>query len=535
MIFGPPALIPPEFHLPHSMIECAVVQQRPMLRLGDVTIEADRVEVELDSRRHTFHGRVLLRYFETTMEAETGIVDLLNGKVQLSGSLSIKDPWGTIHAKEVEADIEEVTSEDGESTFLFKGGFAHDVEIVALEGKFHAKEMKIGPRAPGGPEAMVIQLNGVMATACDRETPDFQFRFKELTIRTGDRATWKGGELWLGKNFKLPFPDYYTLLAPRETGIALPQPTLTSGFRPGYRWHNLTSIGSNAQLLYEQSAAFHSVPVVNMNLAYSIEKRTKQDAGKVIGIRNEDGERFKNGYWDNITVRSMRDEDRSIEQGATAVYVGRSTNVGATQRLGAGTRFDREWFLGIQSSGSIGKMPWQAQVEYGSVRERLTPNVIRRAEAYATVALPDAKISENLAFRVRWDFGSFFGNAPAYSWVRPMFGFVYTPNSEMQFSAAYFKALRFGTPQFDIDRLYSSHAIHFRADFKFPATSFGVLLKYDFNRKQLYDIELSISQLMHCIRPYVAYRKDPGAIVFGFELEAQRLFEALAKNNPRGN
>jgi hypothetical protein len=535
MIFGPPALIPPEFRLPHSMIECAVVQQRPMLKLGDVTIEADKVEVEIDSRRHTFHGRVLLRYFETTMEAETGVVDLLNGKVQLSGNLSIKDPWGMINAKEVEADIEEVVSDDGESTFLFKSGFARHVEIVALEGKFRADEMKIGPRAPGGPDAMVIHLNGVMATACDRETPDFQFRFKELSIRTGDKASWKGGEVWLGKSFKLPFPDYYAPLAPRETGIALPQPTLASGFRPGYRWHNLVSIGSNAQLLYEQSAAFHSVPIVNMHLAYSIEKRNKRDASKVIGIRNEDGERFKNGYWDNITVRSMKDEHRSIEQGATAVYVGRSTNVGATQRLGDGTRFDREWFFGIQSSGSIGQVPWQAQVEYGAVRERLTPNVIRRSEAYATVALPDVKFSENLAFRVRGDVGSFFGSAPAYSWIRPMIGLVNTPNEEMQFSVAYFKALEFGTPQFDIDRLYSSHAAHFRADFKFSATSFGVLLKYDFDRKQLYDIELSLSQLMHCVRPYVAYRKDPGAIIFGFELEAQRLFEALAKNNPRGN
>lgn len=532
MLLGPEAPIPLDLTKFCLAETAAYAQQRPLLRLGDVTIEADRMDVEVEERRHTFHGRVLMRYFETTMEAESAIVDLMKGKITLSSNILITDPWGTLRAECAEADIEEIPSDTGPGIFVFKGGIARGVELVALEGRIRAETLHLMPRMEGQ-RSSVIKMTGVMATACDRRTPDFQFRFRELTAKPGDVATWKGGQLLLGKGFSAGFPDYYTILGPQETGILLPQPLFTSGFRPGYRWRNVFPLTNETQAYFEQTAAFDGVPIVNMRLAYSLEPRAERDKRKPIAVRDESGERFRNGYWDNVTVREMRHEEASISGGATIVYGGRSMNIGAVQRPGTGLRYDRDWFVGAQASGMLGRLPWQAQLEYGPIRERLTHPGVNRVEAHGSLLLTDVQIADGLFLRARADVGSFFGDATNYTWIRPLAGFVYQPSDELVFSAAYFKALTLGSPHFDIDRLYSMQALHFRTDFNFPATTVSLLLKYDFDRRELYDIEVGLSQLMHCVRPYIAYRKDPGAITFGFELEAQRLFEALSKQNPR--
>ncbi len=534
MILGPQAPPPVDF-LPFRIgAEANLAQQRPILRLGDVTIEADRAEFEIDERRQTFRGRVLLRYFETTVVADEAIVDAERGKVLLNGNLTLTDPFGIIRATTMEFDVREIR-EDGENDrYEFLGGTARNVDVEAFEGRFRADLLSVRPRIGREPGAITIHMEGVTATACDRETPDFEFRFKELQVHPGDVARWKGAEFRLGKGFKLPFPDYYATIGRQEAGLLLPQPTLSSGFRAGYRWRNLFEIGPAAQAMFEQSAAFDAVPSVNMHFAYALDGN-RYDKRRPILIRNEDGERFKNGYWDNVTVREMRHEEESIAEGAMTAYIGRRTNVGSVQRLDTSLRFDREWFLGVQHSGKLGNASWQAQLDYGAVRPRLSSDGFRRFEGYATVLVPDVKLTEDVSFRVRGDLGTFFGNASGYSWFRPMVGLAYCPSKSLQVSLSYFKAQAFGTPQLDIDRLYSSHAIHLRTDVNLAATNLSVLLKYDFDRQQLYDIEIGLSQLMHCVRPYVAYRSSPGAISFGIQLEAQKLFESLSQRNPRRN
>src|SRR5207247_7716510 len=121
--------------------------------------------------------------------------------------------------------------------------------------------------------------------------------------------------------------------------------------------------------------------------------------------------------------------------------------------------------------------------------------------------------------RCRADVGIFSGGGN-YGWLRPLGAIVYKPNQQVQLSAGYFAAKEWGTPLFNDDRLYSNHAAHFRADLNFPATDISFLAKYDFDKKNFYDFEISIGQVAECIRPFVSYRKFPGAFAIGFTLRA---------------
>jgi hypothetical protein len=53
------------------------------------------------------------------------------------------------------------------------------------------------------------------------------------------------------------------------------------------------------------------------------------------------------------------------------------------------------------------------------------------------------------------------------------------------------------------------------------------LLKYDFDRKELYDIEVALEQVMPVITPFISYRQVPGTFAFGFKLRADNLLRAL--------
>jgi hypothetical protein len=53
------------------------------------------------------------------------------------------------------------------------------------------------------------------------------------------------------------------------------------------------------------------------------------------------------------------------------------------------------------------------------------------------------------------------------------------------------------------------------------------LLKYDFDRKELYDIEVALEQVMPVVTPFISYREVPGTFAFGFKLRADNLLRAL--------
>jgi hypothetical protein len=119
------------------------------------------------------------------------------------------------------------------------------------------------------------------------------------------------------------------------------------------------------------------------------------------------------------------------------------------------------------------------------VHERLSPDKHNRAELYGSVLSPEFALGKQLAFGLRADVGMFAGDGSDFGWLRPMATLTARPSDQVTLGLAYFRSQEWGTPLFDADRLYSKKGLHFRVDFDFPATDISVLLKYDFDRKEL--------------------------------------------------
>jgi hypothetical protein len=101
------------------------------------------------------------------------------------------------------------------------------------------------------------------------------------------------------------------------------------------------------------------------------------------------------------------------------------------------------------------------------------------------------------------------------------------PSDQITLGLAYFRAQEWGSPLFDADRLFSKKGLHFRVDLDFAATDVSILVKYDFDRKELYDFEIALEQVMPVITPFFSYREVPGTFAFGFKLRADNLLRAL--------
>lgn len=527
-------MLPPVQALPPALVwECVhrpalvIPQDRPRLELRDpdrpegppVIVEFDKMTWDAAERIHRLSGNVVATYETLRLTSAEAEIDDTKKIARFRTGVTVVEPdLGTLSAEEITIRYAK-TAEGGQE------GIATGIVMDVFEGHFEATELRMRQGR--------FEMRGAKITMCDRENPDFLIGIDRISVVPERNAFARNAYLQLGRSVRVPVPFFNVGLNPQQTGFQLPQPDMGENFELGYRWRNVLQLSSQSAFLYEQNGKLDEEPYVNAQLAVTTKLRKGSEAKRMIAIRNEDRERFLNGYWDNVTTLTPEQEAESLSQDEIDFFVGRTTNFRTSARPGDRERIEREWYVGAQAAGDFGGLLAQANIRYGSIRSRDTLIEDERFEAFSTLLLPEWPLSDGLSLRVRADAAAFAGEASAYGWVRPMVGLISRPRPGITFSLGYFQAVDFGDALFNADRLYSEHGLHFRADFDLPATDISLLLKYDFDKADLYDVEVSVGQVAHCIRPFVTYRKFPGSFQFGFTLRADKLFDALKRKSAK--
>jgi hypothetical protein len=331
-------------------------------------------------------------------------------------------------------------------------------------------------------------------------------------------------------------------LNPRVTGIQAPVPKIDEDFKLGYSWAQVLQISDQLIFHYNQRGGQKQVPSVNGQLIYEVPmptqtreltpaeeqlQRLRTPSNQKVLPKNEDLERFTQGYFDNVTVKSPRQEANDLAKPHMIFFAGHTMNINTKARPGDPEDLDRPYYAGFQAGGTVANLAMLGQLRYGMVQERLSEDRHQRAEFLGTALAPDIRLSKSASLRFRADVGAYSGEGADFGWVRPMATVVIQPSRELSLGLAYFRAQEWGSPLFDADRLFSKKGLHFRVDIDLKATDLSVLLKYDFDRKDIYDIEIALEQVMPVITPFVSYRQFPGAFAFGFKLRADNLLRAL--------
>jgi hypothetical protein len=488
---------------------------RPRVVSGEATLEADTIAYDPVTGVTTLSGNVVATYGPTRLTCAEATLNSETKEAHFRTGIVVTDPVGSLRASELWVDFDQPGS-----------ARAVGITLQAHEAYFEGEELIIEPGQ--------WRLRNAWATTCRGESgkPEYRVLLTDIVFKPGDAILAKksGFEVF---GIRVDVPFFRVGLDQSQTGLQAPTPTINSGFEPGYRWRNVFDIGPSAALLYEQEAGTRDVPTVNAQIAFTTRKRSAKERETMIVVRNYDRERFAEGFANNVMVSSPESEAAAVGRGDTIFFVGHTSNQGVQARLPNSNRFDRDWYGGVEVAGRLGPLFANGQARYGHIQDRNSGLETTRAEGFLTLLSDLYPVGANFFTRGRLDLGGFWGGGADYGWIRPEISLLYQPRPETRFMATYVNASSWGSPFTDADRLVAPHALHLRLDLDFAATDISLLAKYDIEREVWYDFEVSLGQIAHCIRPFIAYRKFPGTLAFGATLRADKLFDALKQREVR--
>jgi len=521
------AALPPALFLRESapVVREQQVAQRPTIVSGKLKLEANKVHFDPATNLTTLTGDVIATYEGARLSSAEAEINHDTKQGLFRKSVKLVDQLGTMTASELFIDW---SDENPEAI----SGHAKDIILDAYEAHFEADALTL----PGDGSAHLEKA----WFSTDRRY--YRILLDGVVIRPGEFIGAKKAVFQFGDGLKVPIPFFRVNLNPRVTGIQAPVPKIDGDFNLGYSWAQVLQLGSRSTIHLNYRGGLERVPSTNAQLIYEIAEphrkqpqteaeiqlqRMRAPSNTQLLPNNVDVERFTDGYFDNVIVTGRQQESNDIAKRHLIVFAGHSTNIVSSTRPEGAEELDRPYYVGVQGGGLFGGVSMTAQLRYGMVLERLSTERRQRAELMGTALSPTVSLGPNVKVGLRADVGVFTGEGVDFGWVRPMAALMARPSKEVTLGLAYFRAQEWGTALFDVDRLYSKKGLHFRVDLDFKATDISILLKYDFDRQQLYDIEVALEQVIPVITPFFSYREVPGTFAFGFKLRADNLLRAL--------
>src|SRR5581483_3329857 len=462
--------IPRVFRAIAQNIPALQVQRPRIVFEQSIVVEADSIQWHSDPLGYTLVGNVVATRGPTTIRAERAELDQTNKRVTFQNGVHVSDPVGT-------ADAVQLTIEFTGDSENLSGWRLRDATGLNIVGKAHEANVKADSILRENDKIVVKDASAWLG---DQNTPDFKLEFKEGVVHPGRYFAAKSASLVLGGKTRIPLPYFRQPLGRTDTGGLYPKISLTSNFEPRIAFNNIFEVGDRSGLSVSFSERMKRVPVFSSYYSFSLLPPVKDEL-PAVRVTNPDAERFTNGYLDDVNVDSSHAELESIGKPRALTFVGTSLNGGSSARPGHPIRLDRDWFVGAETGTTIAGCAFSTQIRFGNVTERIPRDVQNRLELYPSFLSRKLYFGDSVWIRARADAAMLFGDSQ-YSWVRVMGQIGMDCGKNLQLSAGYAAGSDFGTADFDMDRLYSEHAIHARADIILPATSLSILLKYDFDR-----------------------------------------------------
>ena len=249
----------------------------------------------------------------------------------------------------------------------------------------------------------------------------------------------------------------------------------------------------------------------------------------IITPGSEYGERFRNGYLENIRVRAPINERRYYQSQRRSVSVGSQWNFGVAGQ-DVGVNFSKPLEVVGEIGGPFkGDGGFLTQVRLQAIRRGVEP-ITNRALIINSAILPSFQIAPKLGTILRADSGSYIGPSP-FTWLRGMAGLAYEPIPQLTLGFGAVLAGEFGRPQYEgIDDLYARDGYVWRMDLNLGPTRAGYMQKWD-RRMGIYDREYYLSQVVGCLEPFVVYRKYPSEYNLGIRFRLDDFYDVLRKRD----
>lgn len=461
---------------------------------------------------YVYEGDVVAKYGPTTVYADYLEVNQKTQRAVAKGNVRVVDPEA------------ELTAENLDFTWdpLKRSGTAQNVRARIGNVNITARQANITPTR--------YEFLDVTGTSCNQNPPLFELRTRRLVIIPGREGKAEKPNIYVYGKKLIGLPDRSFGLDPRTQGFQLPSISYRRDGKLGVAWSSGFFIDRQTNL----SLGLQSFPGLRPSYG-AVATRTFLPAEKLTDIitpGSEYGERFRNGYLENIRVSTPLNERRYYQSLRKSVSVASQMNFGVAGQ-DVGVNFSKP----IEVVGEIGG-PFRGggdggyltQLRLQTIRRGVEP-INARAIVINSAILPSVHLTPKLGTILRLDNAIYAGAQEPFGWVRGMVGLAYQPIPQLTMGAGVILAGEWGTPQFEgIDDLYAKDGYVWRMDLNLGPTKAGYMQKWD-RRMGLYDREYYVSQVVGCLEPFVVYRKYPGEYNLGIRFRLDDFYDVLRRRD----
>lgn len=483
-------------------------QDATTAKYGDLKVQSDFSRRDNERRVLVFDGHVTATYGEERVtadhlevhEAPTDMFGAADGHVLLT------DPDGTVSAAHIRFSYNPShrMAHAEEATVHVAGVIIKAAKVELVPGKYTLDDFTFAGDQSSHP---LYELTG-----------------KRIVIYPGKYARATDPTLRVLGNRIIGLAHQSFNLDPRSTGVRPPNIEYRRGAGFGYSWSSGVLVNQSTDLEVHSDAFPGSRPGSGAELIKSF---VAPDRSLLpIAPRTEFAERFLDSYFTNVLVKTPEHEAAYYSSWKNSISTNTLWNAGVTARGATNEVFSIPGSVTYELGGKVGKgAGFMSDLRFESI-ELVPNNAVFRGEWFGSFEGPIVPLGSSLSLTSRTDAG-LYQRTNTFGWARITEGLVFRPAEPLTLGVGGYTALQGGTPEFDIDPLYSKTGYALRGDVHLGPRRFSIMTEYDTVQKW-FDHQFVFTQAMGSLEAFVIYRRYPSQTSYGIRLRLEP-FESLLK------
>ncbi|MEN3001284.1 MAG: hypothetical protein ABDI19_05500 [Armatimonadota bacterium] len=456
---------------------------------------------------------VELLYGDRSLRTDALQLDTANGFVRGETPFELRAPEGLLRGQSLEYFYEQQRgrfSQVEATLYLARLPGGSEVAEEKVAAYLWAREME--------GDLQRFEAYGVRATTCERDTPDFVVEAARVRLIGGERLRLFNARLrWKGRTL-LNLPLLTLRLRERRETLELPTPTYSPETGLGARYQIELPIG--ARTLFAVNGAFYTRAIPETRFALAVALRGEAPAL----TEPELSQRLESSALYNLRITPER-ERAALYKRATTVRIERAVDVRPLLARDARLRVSRPFeigfttgFTGTNGAGGLTLRIGQMRERYDNQHTPLRQRLALEGEWLQSLARSDAfELYLHL-----WASHVSYGDAQHLNWLRPQLELHYQPSEKFALRLGYALTRTLGSTPFRADQVAARNELALRSEGLWGNLRMSMLLKYDLDRRDLYDLQLLLGWRQHCIEPFVYWRRAPGVLLVGVTLTGLR-------------
>jgi len=350
----------------------------------------------------------------------------------------------------------------------------------------------------------------VVVSTCDPFRPPIRVRAGRVRLVRGARLTLRNARLSLYGQPLARLPQLTVRVGETAEVMSLPTPVYSMETGWGARAQLELPLGENA--LLQASAVSYLRAVPETRVALGVAMRGGEPALSAPDVRL----RFEQSALYNLRARP----ERAPPADALTLRAELTRDVrpllSPRERLRV-SRTEVGLVAPLQSRSGFG----EASLRYGSLRERIDGQLTSTRERLALEGDWFQPLLGREAWQLRlhlWASYADYAGVSDYQWLRLQLELLWQPSDALAVMAGYARASTRGSSPFLSEQLRARREASLRAEHQQGNLRLGVLLKYDLERRDLYDVQALIGWRDRCLEPYLFWRRTPSSVLLGVTL-----------------